>query len=151
MASRSINTFYVCGLGFRYLLNHDIWFLEIVGIILQTIDLLSVTIYHYLERNGTEQNGMERMGTEKQTSQLCWNLNDQIFTQSVFVQMIVNDKNEVKACRLLPRDIGLEALFFLPCKSIDLFSESLSHNLEQNGTERNGWELKNRLLNIVGT
>jgi len=51
--------------------------------------------------------------------------------------MIVNDKNEVKACRLLPRDIGLEALFFLPCKSIDLFSESLSHNLERNGTERN--------------
>ena len=54
--------------------------------------------------------------------------------------MIVNDKNEVKACRLLPRDIGLEALFFLPCKSIDLFSESLSHNLERNGTERIGTE-----------
>ena len=146
MASRSINTFYVCGLGFRYLLNHDIWFLEIVGIILQTIDLLSVILYHYLERNGTEWNGTERIGTEKQTFQLCWNLNDQIFTQSVFVQMIVNDKNEVKACRLLPRDIGLEALFFLPCKSIDLFSESLSHNLEWNGTE-----LKIRLLNFVGT
>jgi hypothetical protein len=67
--------------------------------------------------------------------------------------MIVNDKNEVKACRLLPRDIGLEALFFLPCKSIDLFSESLSHNLERNGTERNGTERigpENRLLNTHG-
>ena len=37
------------------------------------------------ERNGTERNRMERMGTEKQTSQLCWNLNDQILIQSVFV------------------------------------------------------------------
>ena len=90
MASRSIHTFYVCGLGFRYLWNHDIWFLEISGIILLTIDLLSVILYHYLERNGmernrTERNGTEQMGTEKQTFQLCWNLNDQIFTQSVFV------------------------------------------------------------------
>ena len=65
--------------------------------------------------------------------------------------MIVNDKNEVQQCRLLPRDIGLEALFFLPFKSIDLFSESLSHNLERNGTEQNGLELKIRLLNFVGT
>jgi len=60
--------------------------------------------------------------------------------------MIVNDKNEVKACRLLPIDIGREALFFLPCQSIDLFSVSLYHNLEWNGTE-----LKIRLLNFVGT
>jgi hypothetical protein len=54
--------------------------------------------------------------------------------------MIVNDKNEVKACRLLPIDIGREALFFLPCQSIDLFSVSLYHNLERNGMERIGTE-----------
>ena len=60
--------------------------------------------------------------------------------------MIVNDKNEVKACSFLPIDIGREALFFLPCQSIDLFSVSLYHNLERNGTE-----LKIRLLNFVGT
>ena len=65
--------------------------------------------------------------------------------------MIVNDKNEVKACRLLPIDIGQEALFFLPCQSIDLFSVSLYHNLEWNRTEQKGLELKIRLLNFVGT
>jgi hypothetical protein len=56
--------------------------------------------------------------------------------------MIVNDKNEVKECRLLPRDIRLEALFFLPCQSIKLFSVSLYHNQERNGMERNGLDLK---------
>jgi hypothetical protein len=60
--------------------------------------------------------------------------------------MIVNDKNEVKACRLLPRDIGREALFFLPCQSIDLFSVSLYHNLERNGTEWTGPEKQTTLL-----
>jgi len=65
--------------------------------------------------------------------------------------MIVNDKNEVKACRLLPRDRRLEALFFLPCQSIHIFSVSLYENLERNRTERNGTELKIRLLNFVGT
>ena len=67
--------------------------------------------------------------------------------------MIVNDKNEVKACRLLPIDIGQEALFFLPCQSIKLFSVSLYHNQERNGTERNGTERigpENRLLNTHG-
>jgi hypothetical protein len=50
---------------------------------------------------------------------------------------------EVIACTMLPRDIGLEALFFLPCQSIHLFPVSLYHYLERNrtkwtGTERNG-------------
>jgi len=51
--------------------------------------------------------------------------------------MIVNDKNEVQPCRLLPRDIGREAFFFLPCQSIHLFSVFLYHYLERNGTEQN--------------
>ena len=90
-----------------------------------------------VSKSGTEQNGTERIGTENQTTQLCWNINDNIFTQSVFVQMIVNDKNEVKPCRLLPRDIGREAFFFLPCQFIHVFSVFLYHYLEQNGTEQN--------------
>ncbi len=71
------------------------------------MDLLSLFLYNYFELHGTEQNG-----TKKQTNKLCWNRNDQTFTQSVFVEMILNNKNEVIACRLLPRDIGYEALFF---------------------------------------
>ena len=43
---------------------------------------------------------------------------------------------EVIACTMLPRDIGLEALFFLPCQSIHLFPVFLCHYLEQNRTER---------------
>ena len=62
--------------------------------------------------------------------------------------MIVNDKNEVQPCRLLPRDVGREVFFFLPCQSIHLFSVFL---YQRNGTEQNGLELKNRLLNFVGT
>ena len=54
--------------------------------------------------------------------------------------MIVNDRNEVIAWTMLPRDIGLEALFFLPCQSIHLFSVFLHHYLEWNITERNGTE-----------
>jgi hypothetical protein len=52
--------------------------------------------------------------------------------------MIVNDKNEVIACRMLPRDIGQKALFFQPCQSIDVLSVFLYHYLEHNGTEWNG-------------
>jgi hypothetical protein len=51
--------------------------------------------------------------------------------------MIVNDKNEVQPCRLLPRDVGREVFFFLPCQSIHLFSVFLYHYLERNGTEQN--------------
>ena len=54
----------------------------------------SVFLYHYLKRNGTRLNGTERTGSESKTTQLCWNINDQVFNQSVFVCMIFNDKHE---------------------------------------------------------
>ena len=54
--------------------------------------------------------------------------------------MIVIDKNEVKACRFLPRDIGREALFFLTCQYTDIFFAILSHYLEWKGTEGIGTE-----------
>ena len=105
---------------------------SIVFLPCQSIDLFSVSLYHNLEWNGTERNG-----TENQTTQLCWNINVKIFTQSLLVQMIVNDKNEVQPCRLLPRDVGREVFFFLACQSIHLFSVFLYHYLERNGTEQN--------------
>jgi len=36
------------------------------------------------DRNRTERNGTERIGTKNQTTQLCWNINDKVFNQSVF-------------------------------------------------------------------
>ncbi len=67
--------------------------------------------------------------------------------------MIVNDKNEVQPCRLLPRDIGWEAFFFsaLPIHTSFLCVSISLSRMERNGTEQNGLELKNRLLNFVGT
>ncbi len=42
------------------------------------------------------------------------NINDKVFTQSDFVYMIINDRNEVIACKLLLRNIGKKH-FFLSC------------------------------------
>ncbi len=48
--------------------------------------------------------------------------------------MIVNDKNEVKACRLQSRDIGLEALFFA---ALSIHRCPLLFFYVKNRTERN--------------
>ena len=42
------------------------------------------------------------------------NINDKVFTQSDFVDMIINDRNEVIACKQLLRNIGKKH-FFLSC------------------------------------
>ena len=121
----------------------------------------SVFVYHYLKRNGTERNrtrlnGTERTGTESKTTYLCWNINDQVFNQSVFDCMIFNDKHEAIACRLLPRDTGQKASYFGCLVNPKMSSVFVYHYLKRNGTERdwterNGLELKARLLNFVGT
>jgi hypothetical protein len=48
--------------------------------------------------------------------------------------MIVNDKNEVIACRLLHGDIGHKALFFC-CPPVNQYCFSISKT-ERNGTEK---------------
>ncbi len=67
----------------------------------------------------------------------------ELFTESVFVLMIVHDKDEVIACRMLPRYIGFSALPIHRCPLC--VSRSLS------GTEQNATEQKNRLPNFHGT
>ena len=83
---------------------------------------------------------MEQIGTENKTTQLCWNINDQVFNQSVFVCMIVNDKHEDIACRLLPRDTGQKASYFGFLVNPKMSSVFLYHYLKRNGTERTGTE-----------
>ena len=92
------------------------------------------------ERNGTRLNGTERTGTESKTTQLCWNINDQVFNQSVFVCTIFIDKHEAIACRLLPIDTGQKASYFGCLANPQMSSVFLYHYYERIGTERkNRW------------
>ena len=88
------------------------------------------------EWNGMRLNGTERTGTESKTTQLCWNINDQVFKQSVFVCMIFNDKHEAIACRLLPRDTGQKAQYFGCLANPQMSSVFLYHYYERTRTER---------------
>ena len=113
----------------------------------KTSYLSSVFLYHYQQRTGTERNGTERngtrlngtewTGTESQTTQICWNINDQVFNQSVFVCTIFNDKHEAIACRLLPRDRVQKASYFGCLANPQMSSVFLYHYYERTGTERN--------------
>ncbi len=112
----------------------------------QSKDVLCVCrLLFKTERNGTEQNGTrlngtERTRTESKTTQLCWNINDQVFNQSVFVCMIFNDKHEAIARKLLPRDTGQKASYFGCLANPQMSSVFVYHYLKQNGTERNETE-----------
>jgi|CryBogDrversion2_11_1035321.scaffolds.fasta_scaffold117695_1 hypothetical protein len=77
---------------------------------------------------------------DKQTTQLCWNINDQLFIESVVVEMIVTDQNEVIACSLLQRDIGQKAPYFGFPANPKMSSVFLYHYLHWTGTELNGTE-----------
>jgi len=56
--------------------------------------------------------------------------------------MIVNDKHEAIACRILPSDMGQKASYFwLPCQSINVLCLSISLSAtDRNGTEWHGTE-----------
>ena len=82
----------------------------------------------------TERYGAERNRTEKHASQLCWNVNDQIFTQSVFVQM---KKSQHVQCYLETQD--QKHCFF--CLANPYIFSLCFYVIIQNKTERNG---KNR-------
>ncbi len=102
--------------------------------ILAALPIHRCPLYFYsIICNGPERNGTELIGTENQTTQLCWNMNDQVFNKCVFVQMIVNDKNEFIACSLLPRDMGQKASYF-GC----LANPQSFYIIIWNGPERNG-------------
>ena len=58
----------------------------------------------------------------------------ELFTESVFVLMIVHDKDEVIACRMLPRYIGFSALPIHRCP--------LCVSIPLSGTEQNATEQK---------
>ena len=107
----------------------------------QSKDVLCVSVsLSKTERNGTRLNGTERTGTESKTTQLCWNINDQVFNQSVFVCMIFNDKHEAIARRLLPRDTGQKASYFGCLVNPKMSSVFVYHYLKRNGTEQNETE-----------
>ena len=89
----------------------------------------------------TERYGAERNRTEKHASQLCWNVNDQIFTQSVFVQM---KKSQHVQCYLETQD---QKHCFFCLANPYIFSLCLyiiiQNRTEQNGPEQSGTELSN--------
>ena len=89
----------------------------------------------------TERYGAERSRTEKHASQLCWNVNDQIFTQSVFVQM---KKSQHVQCYLETQD---QKHCFFCLENPYIFSLCLyiiiQKGTEQNGPEWSGTELSN--------
>ena len=65
--------------------------------------------------------------------------------------MVVNDKNEEIACKILPRDIEQKASYFGLLANSYMSSVFLEIYLQRTGSERNGLELKTRLLNFCLT
>ncbi len=70
-----------------------------------------------------------------------WKIKDKIFTQSFFVEVIINNKIKVIGCRLLARDIGRKVVYFCPANSLMsslCFYINIWNGTELSGTNWNG-------------